>query len=343
MNPRILQICPHDTPPFDNVCARFIEAADLLDATVTTVYLGAAAAEPHNFADYLHAADLSNTTRLRGQLDAYAQQRWDLVICHRYRAYWSVARTRLARNPCVVLAHEFGFFERWQRRLKRRLFAPGFQFAGVSQPVADELAAHVGHALVLPNVVNIERSQAALLSRAQARTHLGLSEQDFVVGVVGRLHYKKRPQLAADAFAEFKAEVPHARLVFVGEGASAELAAHQDVHITGFLPQAAQYMRAFDVLLHTARVESFGLVVLEALLAGVPVACAPLVGPGYVMGPLGCYADADSPAGFSRALLQASQLDREAFAAQAETRVRQYFSVTALAEALGPLLQTQAA
>ena len=338
MSPRILQICPHDTPPFDDVCVRYMEAGAAIGAEVTSVFLGAAADQPLQRAHYLNVNDLQNTGALRQALQTYSEQNWDLVLCHRYRAYWSAARTRLAQSPCVVLAHEFGLLERWQRRLNRRVFASQFSFAGVSQPVADELAAVVGFASVLPNVLNVEAAQAALLTRAQARAQLELPEDAFVVGVVGRLHYKKRPRLALEAFELFQRQVPDAHLVFLGDGDRSGLAAQGNVHIAGFVPHAARYMGAFDLLLHTARVESFGLVVLEALLAGVPVVAMASAGPGYVLGELGVFAEEDTAQGFASALQRAAIIDRSNFAEQAFVRVSERFSVPALGQALQGLL-----
>ena len=130
MSRRVLQICPHDTSPFDDVCARYVEAGERIGADVTTVFLGAAAAQPLPFADYLNVADLQSTADLRHALHRHAQRRWDLVVCHRYRAYWSAAKTGLARNSCVVVAHEFGLLKRWQRRLKRSPWGPRLQCPG---------------------------------------------------------------------------------------------------------------------------------------------------------------------------------------------------------------------
>lgn len=342
MNRRILQICPHDTPPFDDVCARYVEAGAACGAQVTTVYLSAAAGQPLAFADYLNAQDLKNTAALRRALQPYAEQRWDLVVCHRYRAYWSVARTGLARNTCIVLAHEFGLMARWQRRLNRRLFATQFKFAGVSQAVADELSAAVGHTLVLPNVVNVDLGRSALLTRTQARVQLGLTDDAFVVGVVGRLHYKKRPQLATSAYGLFHRAIPHARLVFLGDGERDGLATEEGIVVAGFVPHAAHYMKAFDVLLHTAEAEPFGMVVLEAMLAGVPVVTLPHAGPHYALGDLGIYAHQDTAEGFAAALQQAELVNPADYEAQALARIQQHFCVPVLAQMLDQLIDEAA-
>lgn len=53
------------------------------------------------------------------------------------------------------------------------------------------------------------------------------------------------------------------------------------VHFTGYLPpkQFAQHMAAADVLVFPSRTDTFGLVMIEALACGVPVAAYPVTGP----------------------------------------------------------------
>jgi glycosyltransferase involved in cell wall biosynthesis len=209
---RVLQICPHDVMPFGELCARYQQAAAQLGVDVTTVFLSPAHDQPLAHAEYLQCTDLADTKGLRRALHQYASESWDLVLCHRYRSYWAVVRTPLAANHCVVLAHEYGLMDRWQRRLNRTLFAADMTFAGVSTGVAEELMA--SEPVVLPNVVDVEQARQQLLSQQDALAALGLGPGGFTVGVVGRLHYKKRPTLALQAFQAFAANHSNARLVF---------------------------------------------------------------------------------------------------------------------------------
>ncbi len=338
---RILQICPHDSAPFDTLCARYVEAGAVIGVEVTSVFLSAPSAQPLAYAEYLTAADLSRTAELRQALRPFAQQSWDLVVCHRYRSYWAVAKSPLARNPCVVLAHEFGLLKRWQRRFNRLAFARRFRFAAVSAPVARELAQVVGYALVLPNVLDLAAARGALLTREQARARLGLEPGAFVVGVVGRLHYKKRPALAAAAFRIFRRQHPGAQLVFFGDGDRQSLGTAEDeadVRILGFVPHASRYMRALDVLLHPAAAEPFGMVVLEAMSAGVPVVVLPHSGPHDILGDLGIYPAQDTPEGFAAALQRAVEIDREAYEREALQLISERFAVPVLAAKLDELM-----
>lgn len=351
---RILQICPHDSAPFGALVQLYQQAAATLQLDVENVILGQPAGSPLPGTTYLGLTDLSQTRAISQALNAWSQQNWTLVLCHRYRAYWAVVRSRLGRRPhqsTIAVAHEYGLLERWQRRVNRRLWAPQVQFAGVSAPVAQELAAITGQHLVLPNGLDAVTNRARLETRVSARQFLGVPDDCLVVGVVGRLHYKKRPQLALQGFAQFcrTQSAQPARLVFLGEGEqraelqqmadalNAELA-HVDVHLPGVVPDAQRYMCAFDVLLYPAVADSFGMVALEAMDAGVPVVCKPGHGPGAVLGDLGNYVEQDTPDGYAAALVKALAQDPAALLLAGRQRVDQQFSVSAVARALDAVL-----
>src|SRR5690606_25255333 len=53
---------------------------------------------------------------------------------------------------------------------------------------------------------------------SQARKTLGLGEQDRVVSIVARLYPEKRHELLLRAFSRVMTEVPHAKLLIVGDG-----------------------------------------------------------------------------------------------------------------------------
>ncbi len=335
MSKRILQICPHDVAPFGALCERYAEAAALLDAEVTTLYLAPPAHTPRVGADYLDLDDLSSNRVIAAALNAYADASWDLIICHRYRAYWGVVRSRLRAHRVVAVAHDYGMLARWQRRLNRRLFASRVAFAGVSADVCRELAEVVGACRILPNPLDVDHQN--LLSRSAARRRLDIPDDVPLVGYVGRLHYKKRPNLALQAFQIFAERHPRAQLVMLGDGEEQGRLAAQagsNVRILGFREDAPMLYAAFDVLLHTARKEAFGMVVLEAMFAGVPVVTQRQYGPEYVLDDLGVYAVGDNAVVHAAALERALAVDRATLTERGRQRVHEQFSAAALAREL---------
>lgn len=128
---------------------------------------------------------------------------------------------------------------------------------------------------------------------------------------VGRVSYEKNLQ----AFLQL--ELPGSKLV-CGAGPLRDRlqAAHPQVHWRGVVPRAElpRIYSAADVFVFPGRSETFGLVMLEALACGTPVAAFPVPGPLDVIG--------DSPAGvldadLRRAALRALEVPRAAARARA--------------------------
>lgn len=132
---------------------------------------------------------------------------------------------------------------------------------------------------VIPNGVDT----SFVYDRASARERLGLTPSSFVVGFVGRLEAQKNPLLAVRVFAKAYAQRPNLKLVMVGYGAlqpavdetCKEAGISDSVQILHDL-NARELIGGFDCLLCTSAYESFGLVILEALAAGVPVVTTPV-------------------------------------------------------------------
>ena len=322
-----VQICPNDHPPFQDVCSGHAQALALCGYRVRTIFL-ASASSRRAASEVIPATDLA---------EVLGAERPDLLVAHRYRGYR--AGIRLARRldiaEHIAIAHEFGFFARARRRWRRRLLGDGgCRFAGVSDPVAEDLReAGVPAPLVLPNPLVADHLRAGLRSRTDARAELGLDREGFVIGVVGRLHPKKDPRRALRTFERFRQTHPLARLVFVGDGElreGLERGAAAGVAFAGFRSDARELLRAFDVVLAcSTQREAFGLALVEALAADVPVVCASRPGPRFVLGDCATYFDSDDElvAALRRAAEGRLVDDRVARRA----RLEQMFSVEALA------------
>ncbi|MDH3739869.1 MAG: glycosyltransferase, partial [Alphaproteobacteria bacterium] len=99
--------------------------------------------------------------------------------------------------------------------------------------------------------------------------------------------------------------------IVVGDGPQRErlMRDYPDAHFVGpkFGEELARYYAAADVFVFPSLTDTFGLVLLEALASGTPVAAFPVPGPLDVVGdsPAGCL-DAD----LSTAIAQALTIDR---------------------------------
>lgn len=114
-------------------------------------------------------------------------------------------------------------------------------------------------------------------TRRRLRAELGVAADDYVVGSVGRLQPVKGIDGLIAAFA--RASLPRSRLVVVGEGpdrADLERMARalnvgDRVVFTGFRSDVRDVYTLFDVFVLNSADEPYGLVILEAASAGVPV------------------------------------------------------------------------
>jgi glycosyltransferase involved in cell wall biosynthesis len=109
----------------------------------------------------------------------------------------------------------------------------------------------------------------------------------------------------------FELSYPNARKIMVGDGPMLETYRKQypDVEFVGFKTGSdlADYYRMADVFVFPSRWETFGIVMIEAIACGTPVAAYPCQGPEDVIdeGVTGCMND-----DLKQAVLDAQMLDR---------------------------------
>lgn len=155
-----------------------------------------------------------------------------------------------------------------------QVFAPSESIAillrerGVEAPIA-----------VVPTGVNMERFAQG--DAAGFRRRMGIPDNAFVVGHLGRLAPEKNLVFLSEAVAAFLKTAPRAHFLLVGKGSSeAEIRAifereglSERLHVAGILepPQLADTYHAMDVFAFASRSETQGMVLTEAMAAGVPV------------------------------------------------------------------------
>lgn len=228
-----------------------------------------------------------------------AQRNFVLCIAHRSKpAYVALLGTDL---PVIGIHHAFGDYRRRTRQWFANLFRKRLYLFGVSDAVRDDLRECLPawprqRIQTLYNRIDLEAVQAEQLSRSAARQALGLPEQAWVIGNVGRLHPDKDQATLIRAFADGLSRLPqNSLLVIVGKGRlegdlkalARTLAVEDKVRFLGQVPQARRYFKAFDVFALSSDHEPFGMVLLEAMAAGLPVVCSDCGGGREVVGEKG--------------------------------------------------------
>jgi glycosyltransferase involved in cell wall biosynthesis len=219
----------------------------------------------------------------------------DILHAHLHK---SVASCLLAGVFCKkpLIIHEHGeIFQKGltyaiYRLLLRLLKSRAQLIIANSQAAARELLkktqAHQDFVKVLYNAVDFRRFDLARISRADVRSRLGFSENDFVIGFVGRLHHVKGVDLLVEVLSLLLEKSRRYLLVFVGDGPCRQLletmARSLDIETrVKFLnarDDVAALMAGFDVGVVPSRHESFGITAVEFMRMKVPVVCSGVEG-----------------------------------------------------------------
>jgi glycosyltransferase involved in cell wall biosynthesis len=228
---------------------------------------------------------------------------FDVIHLHQPFIFGSeivVATALLRRVPLVSTMHNALMATGWRGQLFDGYSASVLPFTlrgsaiivGLTQghaysipQVARELGRHPGKLMVAPNAVDTEQFSPAPADPA-LRGKWGIPVSARVVMLCAALdeaHRFKRADLAIAA----AAQVEGLHLLIVGRGPlaeelreqAAELGISERVHLAGFQPNLPECYRAADALLLCSdRLESFGLVQVEAMACERPVIVCSLPG-----------------------------------------------------------------
>ncbi len=161
----------------------------------------------------------------------------------------------------------------------------------------------------------VSKPAAETAGRVEAiRTEFRIGPDSFVVGTVGRLEDShKRVSDLIRAMPALREVCSDPRLLVVGDGSDApmlhdlarSLGVADCVHFCGYQPETADYYRVMDVFALASAHEAFGLVLVEAMLLGLPVVATKVGGIPTVVddGVTGLLVPALSPDALGDALL----------------------------------------
>ncbi len=155
------------------------------------------------------------------------------------------------------------------------------------------------------------------------RRQMGIPEDAFVVGHLGRLAPEKNLEFLAGAVADFVGSHRHAHFLVVGSGPSeaamrnvfARAGLEARLHVAGILQQQAlaDALHAMDLFAFASTSETQGMVLTEAMAAALPVVALDAPGAREVVRDRhnGRLLDEATPAAFSAALQWVSGLPSE--------------------------------
>ncbi|MDD2556896.1 MAG: glycosyltransferase [Desulfuromonadaceae bacterium] len=294
-HPWVLQLCHGYDGPFLDCARQYAVLFKDTPYNVCTAYL---TGEPDKYVEEASASAevlfLNYTSaQIRGlKLSAIQdikrlnkKHMFKFCIAHRYKAtYIALLATQL---PVFGISHAFGDYARFSRQIMARIFHKRLNLLGVSNAVRDDIRQKLHWPAkkieALYNRIDVQHIQALQVSRDQARTQLQLPQDAWIVANVGRLHPDKDQATLIRGFAHALPDLqPNSLLVIMGKGRledelkalAKDLDIEERVVFLGQVPNARRYFKAFDVFALTSDHEPFGMVLLEAMAAGVPIICS---------------------------------------------------------------------
>lgn len=225
----------------------------------------------------------------------------------------------------VVVFHGTTRFNARNRQLLRNFPPSRLVLAAVSETLAASLQDELGvQVTALRSAFDPDAFQSRLVTREEARTRLGLPLSGArIFGAVGRLVDKKGFSSLLDAFALAALDQPDWRLVIVGEGparpalearvAQPDLAGK--VLLAGHQEDVVKLYKAFDWVMVPSFEEGLGLILQEAVLAGIPVLASDLAVFREQLADVGWYVPAGDEIAWSEAITRASRAQADAVSA----------------------------
>jgi glycosyltransferase involved in cell wall biosynthesis len=213
-------------------------------------------------------------------------------------AYWA----RHYRVPYVV--RPLGTLNRWGMENRRpwlkqatlRLIdgrvlsnAAAVHFTSEEEREESDMAASATRPVIIPNPVDFQFDRAGLPAGWLSSHYPAIAGRKIIL-FLSRLHPKKGIDLLLSSFARVRAQVPDIALVLAGVGEERfvkqlhrqahELGIEPDVAWVGFLEGDAKkaVMAEADIFVLPSYSENFGLAVVEAMAAGLPVIVSDRVG-----------------------------------------------------------------
>ncbi|GAB7563453.1 glycosyltransferase [Methylobacillus methanolivorans] len=292
----VLHICHSYYPPFLDCARQYAALFKGSPYKVVTVYL---TGKPDPEVEQGSASDEViflgySSKQVRGlKLGAIAKIRQlvnsrDFAFCIAHRAKPTYVALLATNLPVVSVHHNYDDYGRFTRRILVNFYRKRLLMLCVSDSVRDEMRQHLKHwpaeqVQTLYNRIDVEAVKQSLLPRHEARRFLGLDDDTYVIANVGRLHRDKDQATLLRGFAQALPQVPaNTLLLILGKGPlepdlkalANTLGVANQVRFAGQVPDARRYFRAFDLFVLSSDHEPFGMVLLEAMAAELPIICS---------------------------------------------------------------------
>lgn len=293
---KVLQVSHGYDPPFLDVANFYSQLFDPEKYEVTSLFLKGKPLEgAENKVKGEKVIFLNTpTSKMRGLKlklineirELIQNEKFDIVIAQRYKAIYLVGMASRKAPPFkfIGVIHAYNVFKNLTRRLLVKSLGSKLTLLGVSDSIRDDIKNYLkkvkkSQIYSLPNCIPVKELQETMYSKEEAREKLGIPQDAFIFGTAGRLHEEKDHETLIRAFSQFSKSAENAKLYIMGKGRLKDklqsliksLGLSEKVILLGMIPNGPTYFKAFDVFVLPSRLEPFGMVIIEAMAAKIPV------------------------------------------------------------------------
>lgn len=187
----------------------------------------------------------------------------------------------------IAHSHSTSNPREWKKNLMKNALRPFSKVWATDYFACSELAGRYlfgdkafdrGEVKIIWNAIDVEKFKFDPEARKKLRKEIGIADDDFVIGHIGRFVEQKNHSFLIDVFAEVKKKKKNAKLVLVGQGPLREeieqkvkdLGLEKDVFLLGQRSDTNKLYSVFDVFCLPSLYEGLPVVGVEAQANGVP-------------------------------------------------------------------------
>jgi glycosyltransferase involved in cell wall biosynthesis len=217
------------------------------------------------------------------------KNQFDLIVCHYGRDLWTIIPAKkMSQNTPLILVKHIG-----TQKPKKDIFHR-FLYKNVNSIVANSN-------VIFENILNthpVSEPQVRLIHlgidqkkfypnkefRVSARSEFGIANNEFVVGITGRLQRWKGYFEFLETAAVLTKKYPKIKFMAIGGATVGEHAEAEEINkkadslnlenrliFTGFRNDVPRLLNALDLFVFPSYAEAYGLALLEAMAVGLPV------------------------------------------------------------------------
>lgn len=276
---------------------------------------------------------------IRQLVKLFKAERYDVIHTHLSKATINGAiAARLARVPVVSTVH--GMNKKYTYMMSTHIMTvseAAKQYL-VNQGVPSSRVTAVYNCIPMDSFERLPNGDAAKAS-------FGFEPGSVVLGTVSRAHQQKGIEIAIEAVSELRKRNYDAKYLFLGDGPHLDqfkalvesLGLSEHVRFPGFTDDIGVPLAAMDVFLFPTFREAFGISLLEAMAARVPIVASNVDGvPEVLAEGSGVLVDERTPKAFADATetLLSNAATRQSVINRARRRVETVFSVEETAKSV---------